>query len=222
MLFPRRLLLVLCPIFFFSLTEVHAGSLEGFVVHHAHHSGEGLWWSSQIFNIIFPCVIVCGIRLLAHVARCCGWYCTMNGYCERKKKNWINVSFFSLCFVSLAVYIPLVCFIIIILFVFQNKRRPRLNCTNSFQTYFLTKPTQANTKLIKFKKTCVESFFYITELITHRSVVLVWTVGQLRVVNGWTISGPNPARVRKYKPKPTRTRKLFETLIMPEKKRKSS
>ena len=31
-----------------------------------------------------PCVIVCGIRLLAHIAHCYVWYCIMNGYCETK------------------------------------------------------------------------------------------------------------------------------------------
>ena len=43
---------------------------------------EGLWWPSE-FNIC-PCIIVCAIRLLAHIAHCYGWYCVMNRYCETK------------------------------------------------------------------------------------------------------------------------------------------
>ena len=35
-----------------------------------------------IYSNVCPRVIVCDIRLLAHIANCYGWYCVMNGYRE--------------------------------------------------------------------------------------------------------------------------------------------
>ena len=54
----------------------------GFLVHHTHHS-EGKICGDRV-NLICSSINVCGIRLLAHIAHCYGWYCVMNGYCKTK------------------------------------------------------------------------------------------------------------------------------------------
>ena len=73
---------------------------------------------------ICPCGIVCGILLLTHIAQCYGWHCITNGYSD--KRNVINVVLF---FVSLVVYILLLCFmssLLLNLIVVYNKGRLRL------------------------------------------------------------------------------------------------